>query len=473
VKIAANRKLWIIAITLLVLAVCVFPRKEKARPNVLLITVDTLRADRLGCYGSTLTHTPNIDRLAREGLLFENAAVPMPITLPSHVSMMTSLYPRDHGVINNAIALSDDVVTLPDLVKQAGYQTAGFVAVRLLAPDSGVAGGFDRFDFPQQTRQRPAPDVVPLATKWLRSRGSSDPFFLWLHLFDPHMPYAPPPPYNQSSSPHMVESLPEFSWPGLFSIVDKTGGDLPKDSFDRALALYDGEVEYVDHWLGVILDALQELGSLDSTVLVFTADHGECFSHGVFFEHSSCLYDGAVTVPLIFRYPKAIAEGVRVASQVETLDIAPTILALLGIPIPDDFLGRSLLELSDSPLPETERYAFLQHAVYQDVVVERRRERSGRFKSVGGEPTRPVRADQQVGLRSSEWKYILSQEQEELYDLELDPAELRNLAEDRADVVRRLRPILRRWMSDHPLKVRDPGKISPELLDTLKALGYQ
>ena len=342
-------------------------RTPGGRPNVLLITIDTLRADRLGCYGAA-TRTPNVDRLAREGTLFENAACPVPATRPSHLSIFTSRYPREIGVVDNALAMPSGLVTLPEVFKSNGYRTAGFVGVSLLNPQSGAARGFDTFDFPHPQQQRNAEVVVPQALEWLRT-ATERPFFLWVHLFDPHMPYAPPPQYAPAAPIDWVRELPQVTWQRLLALADRHGGDLPSAALSRALSLYSGEVEKTDYWVGVLLDTLRARGVLDQTVVALTADHGECFEHGIFFEHYGCLYEGAAHVPLIVRYAAKVAAGERRRGIAEHVDLAPTLLALAGLPVPEAFVGRPLFNQHGTG----KQYAVVQHPTYpQDAVALRR-----------------------------------------------------------------------------------------------------
>jgi choline-sulfatase len=434
---------------------------------VVLITVDTLRADRLGCYGGAVP-TPNIDRLAREGLVFDNAACPMPQTRPSHFSILTSLYPRQHGVVNNRIGLPENLVTLPELFLSAGYRTGGFVAVKLLDRDSGAAQGLETFLAPTESPEWTADRVVPRAVEWISAPAPRKrPFFLWLHLFDPHMPYAPPPAYRPPPEGPVAAELPIVSWEALRRVAVERKGALPRAALERALDLYAGEVAFTDHWIGVLLKALDARGLADRTVIAFTADHGECFDHGIFFDHTTCLYDGAVRVPLILRYPGHVPAGERRLVQVENLDIAPTLLALAGVEAPPPFRGRTLLRAGGDGV------AFLEHPLLQAGAADRRSRRSETLGSVAGQPLRPTPGnDVPVGLRTPRWKYLRTGEQEELYDLGADPAERRNLAARRPPVLRVLEGRLQGWLDAHPLKVADQSRISDELRETLRSLGY-
>jgi hypothetical protein len=180
---------------------------EPRRPDVIVVTVDTLRADHVGVYADG-AETPRIDDLAREGTVFERCAAPMPLTRPAHFSMLTSLYPREHGVLNNAMVLPDEARSLAEILAEHGYRTGGFVGVRLLGPDSGAAQGFERFDQPEESRERRAETVVRRALDWLDRVGREQPRFLWVHVFDPHMPYAPPEPFFGGPE----DGLREIGW---------------------------------------------------------------------------------------------------------------------------------------------------------------------------------------------------------------------------------------------------------------------
>lgn len=441
---------------------------EEARPSIVLITADTLRADRLGCYGSLTTRTPNVDRLAAEGMLFENAASPMPLTRPSHFSLFTSLYPRDHGVVDNAIPLPADLDTLPEMLRDNGYETAAFVGTALLGEGSGADRGFQVLDAPRQ-RQRRGETVIEKAITWLTRRSTDQPFFLWVHLFDPHLPYAPPPPFRPDAEESLLTTLPEVSWSRLLDLVAESEGELPGRFLEHALSLYDGEVEYLDAQLGVLYEAMEALDLLDRSAVVFTADHGECFDHGIFFEHASCLYDGGVQVPLILRYPRSVAPGRRETAQVELIDIAPTLAMLARLPEQPAFQGRNLLKGRGGG----EGTAFLQHPLHRSASVDLRRSRWQQLRSVAGVPTRQVLTDrEQLGVRTRQWKYILTGDDEELYDLEADPEELHNLSSEKPEIAARLRSSVQRWRKRHPLHVAEPGVIDPRLRATLEALGY-
>jgi arylsulfatase A-like enzyme len=436
-------------------------------PHILLITVDTLRADRLGAYGSETTRTPHIDRLAREGVLFERAVAPIPVTKPSHFSMFTSLYPRDHGVMNNRMRLPEELPTLAGVLQRGGYDTAAFTATALLDRESGAGRGFGEFFRPKGS-SRDADRVVPQADKWLRQRRSERPFFVWVHLFDPHMPYAPPHALRPASSPDMEHRLPVADWAPIAELARENGGDLPQAALERVVGLYDGEVEHVDRWIGTLRQALEDRGWLDRTVVVFTADHGECFENGVFFYHSNCLYEPAVRVPLLLRYPKQLPAGERRGDVVENLDLAPTLLTLAGLEIPGGFVGGDLF----APRAEGGR-AFVQHPLYPDRTLKARRSKLEGMTSVAGEAVVPlVVGVQQTAVRTRDWKLIQTGSETELYDLVSDPGERRNVAVEQPEVASELLGQLEQWQEDHPLEVGSPAAVNEELIEHLRALGY-
>ena len=441
---------------------------EPSLPNVLLITVDTLRADALGAYGAAGARTPHSDRLAREGLAFDNAACPMPMTRPSHFSMLTSRYPREHGVVNNHTRLAAAERTLAEILKEAGYRTAAFTGVALLAADSGAAQGFDTFEAPEEASDR-AGEVVSKAIRWLQGQVAQAPFFLWLHLFDPHMPYAPPAPYRDAAGRPPAHALTEFDWSDLLAVARASGGDLPRSVLDYGRALYAGEVAFTDSWIGRLLEVLDARRLTDRTAIVLTADHGECFDHGIFFEHSQCLYEGAVRVPLILRYPPAIRPGRREPRQVSSLDIAPTVLALAALPAPAAFRGHSLLKAGPADGP-----VFVQHPLFQEGVQQGRGRRTDTIKSVAGMPMRPVRwQEDQLAVRTPEWKYVASGSRAvELYDLRADPAEAVELSASRPDIARALDRRLREWMAANPLNLAEGSNVNAEMREVLRTLGY-
>jgi arylsulfatase A-like enzyme len=428
-----------------------------------LITVDTLRLDELGAYGATGVETPNIDRLAKAGWTFDNAAAPLPETRPSHAALITARYPRETGVLSNRFTLSDEEVTVGEVFEGAGYRTGGFAGCVLLAADSGFAQGFARFTAPSDSPPiRPAPAVVDDVVAWLDEVDRRQPIFLWVHLFDPHMPYAP------ADGPAAGE---ELTWPQIMASAAAHGGDLPADVLARGRRLYRAEVASVDRAIGRLLERLERRGNWDKTVVLFTADHGECFANGIYFEHSNCLYDGAVHVPLLLRYPPRLEAGRRIAAETEHVDVAPTLLALAGLPRPGAFGERpDLMALAANEA--TPRWSYLEHPFYSAADARDRGRIVAELRSVAGDPTRPIVGGVEItGLRNRRFKYLLG-DHEELYDLAADPGETADLAAAGEIDLGPFRNAVRDFRRRHPLRLEVPDQVDPELRRRLEALGY-
>jgi len=391
------------------------------RRNVILVSIDTLRADHLGCYGAEGVSTPTIDRLAGEGLRFSSCFSPVPITLPSHCSMFTGMYPPRHSVRDNGtFTLPEDIPTLASVLKSEGYTTLGVIGSYPLTSRFGLARGFDVWDeelgqryegvLPLFFDERKADLVTERAIEVVDDHAD-EPFFLFVHYFDPHHPWDPPEPFN-------LRYL-----------------DLP----------YDGEVAFVDHWLRRLVERLESGGLLDRSILVLTADHGEgLMEHGEM-SHSLLLYNGTQHVPLIIR-AAGIEPGV-VDRPVSLVDVAPTILDLLGLELPGPVDGRSLLTDAADRRP-----------LYLETL-------TGRLTH-GWNDMR--------GLIDGRWKYLMGVEPE-LYDLEADFKETTNLAaahpERTADMDAQLRAMIADTVGRYRLgdRFRSPDD---EVRAKLQALGY-
>jgi arylsulfatase A-like enzyme/Flp pilus assembly protein TadD len=372
------------------------PRPRAGSVNLLLVTLDTTRADRLGCYGDRRAETPTLDGLAREGVVFDQAVAVAPVTLPSHASILTGLYPPRHGCRDNSdFRLPERETTLAEHLAAQGYATEAVVAAFVLSGALGLAQGFDGYDEPSAAPragvaagaavrfeghlERGARAVTDAAIAAL-GRAGTKPFFLWVHYYDPHQPYAPPSP-----------------WAERFR--------------DRP---YEGEIAATDAELGRLVAELRRRGDLDRTLVVVTADHGESLgdhgeeTHGVF------LYDSALKVPLLLRLPGTIPAGARSGVVTSGVDIVPTVLDLMGLPPIEGAHGRSIAAAArgqEQP-PGDPVYA---EAIYPERVY-------------GWAPT--------FCLRDASTKFIEAPEPE-IYDLAADPGERRNLASSRpADVAR-------------------------------------
>jgi arylsulfatase A-like enzyme/Flp pilus assembly protein TadD len=358
-----------------------------APPNVVLITIDTVRADHVGCYGYQQAHTPNLDELAREGVFFRTVVASVPLTFPSHCSILTGTYPTVNGIRDNlGYTLGDSPPTLAALLKQSGYSTAAFVGAAVLEARRGLNRGFDTYSSPFQRKmgrdnpmvinlpdlRRPAEDVVADALRWMTAQPAnpSRPFFVWIHLYDPHSPYDPPPRFR--------------------AMVNKP---------------YDGEIAYADYAMGKFLDYLKQHALYDSTLIVAASDHGESFGEHGEYTHGYFIYDTTLLVPLIVKPPRASGIVPRgIGSPVRTIDIAPTVLQVLGMPIAPSMQGSGLLSLMLGKTTSSATAAAYAESFYPIG-----------FGSSG------LRA-----LRTGRYKYI-DAPKPELYDLVADTQELHNL----------------------------------------------
>ncbi|MGB8951743.1 MAG: sulfatase-like hydrolase/transferase [Candidatus Aminicenantales bacterium] len=389
--------------------------------NVLLITIDTLRADRVGYSGYPI-ETPNLDFLADKGACFMNAVCQVPLTLPSHASIFTGTNPPFHQVKNNGTYyVKGNLTTLAEILKEKAYTTAAFIGAFPLHSQFGLNQGFDLYDDhfknPEYLKgyepQRIAEEVHQRAAQWLRRNGQRK-FFVWVHYYDPHLPYTPPPPFDKDSA-----------------------------------SPYEGEIAYTDVYVGKLLDLLKEKEVYKNTLIIIVGDHGEGLgdhredTHGIF------LYDTTLKVPLIFHCPDVIPEGTAIQSQVRTIDIFPSILEILKISVPEYCQGKSLVSLMEGRPIEMDSYA---------------------------ETYLPLLAcgwSELKALRTNKWKFIRAPHPE-LYDLENDPLERDNLAEkekDRLDQWQKKLEAVEKKISVHedPQPIR---RLTPEEKEKLAALGY-
>jgi len=305
------------------------------RPSVLVYLVDTLRADRLGCYGGPRGVSPHIDRLASQGALFEHTLAPSSWTKPSVASVLTGLDPLGHGVNHRLDRLPAAAVTIAELFREQGYLTAGFTTNAYITEEAGFAQGFEHFEFSQSRSE----EVTAGALEWLRGTPADAPFFLYVHTIDPHAPYEPSGEFRRRFAADVSD--PAI---GSFEHIRALGRheiDVTDGLLADLLSLYDAEVAENDHAFGGLLDGLRELGRFDDTVIVFVSDHGEEFhEHGVF-GHGWDLYSEVLDVPMIIRPPSG-RTPIRVGSQVRLVDLPATVLEAAGLEVPDSFEGASL-----------------------------------------------------------------------------------------------------------------------------------
>ena len=413
------------------------PLVAQGKPNVVLVTLDTTRADRMGFLGSTRGLTPALDALARDGIVFTRAYAQAPITTVSHATILTGTFPPFHRVNDFGAPLPPSVPYLPDLFRQHGYRTGAFVGSLILDPRTGAAPGFDRaFDVYDagyrlrkpgenryQTLERRGDDVLARALAWVGSEGAQ-PFFLWVHFYDPHDPYDPP-------------------------------ADL-KRRF--AAAPYDGEIASVDRLVAKLLNALTAKALLDSSLVIVAADHGEGLGDHGEDTHGLFLYDATLHVPLVVRLPARQHAAARVDARVRLADIAPTILVAAGLPIPAAMQGESLVPLvaSSSARPGGRRGEHDRPA-YAETEYPRR--------AFGWAPLASWRADRFLFVRAPK---------RELYDQVADAGASQNVAATRA----RVADAMDREMEQFIVHVAGAGEssdkstVDPDTAAKLAALGY-
>lgn len=349
------------------LAACTETVKESPsgrRPNVLLISIDMLRSDRLSCYGHTRATSPAIDRLAAEGQVFETHVSSSSWTLPGHASLFTALPDSLHGAVDMDMRVAEGQFTLAERFQSAGWTTAGFYSGPFLHPAFGFGQGFERYvdctsygkslsqaQVQQWTRSVDvekaahaditSPRVHAAFEQWLTTRDRDRPFFAFLHMWDVHYDFLPPPPYDTLFDPDYKGPIDGRD----FWFDDRIRADMNPRDLQHLLALYDGEIAWTDSWIARIREDLTRAGVLDNTIVVITSDHGtEFFEHGAK-GHRNTLHEEVVRIPLIVRWPSAISAGGRVTQQSRSIDVLPTLLELAGLPPAADVLGRSLVPL--------------------------------------------------------------------------------------------------------------------------------
>jgi choline-sulfatase len=399
-------------------------RSRPAVRNVLLISIDTLRADHVSAYGFPRPTTPNIDAVAREGVLFKNVHTPVPMTLPAHVSMLTGTLPPTHGLRDNLLNRLPDVsLTLAEMLKPHGFTTGAIVSSFVLDRRFGTSQGFDTYDDRFQAvhkigdlTERKGDETARLARDWLDGHKEK-PFFLFVHFYDPHDPYEPPEPFASKWSEHP----------------------------------YEGEVAFADDCVGQVLGKLRQLGLYDQTLVVITGDHGEMLGEHGELNHGFFIYEGALRVPLVVRVPGGRAA--QVDTPVSLVDIAPTIVAQVGAPVPREVQGVDL-----SPWLAGRGTTGGGRSLYAETVT----------------PTRYYGASSLLGVIVDGWKYIETS-RPELYDLRSDPAEAVNLLErepGRAEALGRTLVAILAAAGRAPGPAPESAALDEESRQRLAALGY-
>ena len=424
---------------------CQHKADKRKKPNIIFICVDTLRADRLACYGYENIETPNIDSIAEKGVLFSQAVTQVPVTLPSHCSIFTSQNPIVHNVRENGTyRLDNSETTLAEILKENGYRTAAFIGGFPLDSRFGLNQGFEVYDddlsgekivshtenkiwqgHEFSSFERKAADVIKSAIKWL-SAYKEQRFFLFIHLFDPHAPYSPPDPFNKDY---------------------------------KKKRRYDGEVAYVDYSLGELFENLRNWKLIKDALIIFTSDHGESLGEHEYFTHGKKLYEPSMRIPLIISFPSLLPKGKVIDVLVRSIDIMPTILGILGIKPLKKFQGINLMPVISRG--NTEK---LNLTSYGETLLPKLR--------FGDEELR--------SYRTNKWKYIRYTKdnkmvKEELFYLENDPKEHQNLSKTGKGKSKAFSLLLDELI-EHDRKISTKRnthfKMDEETIRKLKSLGY-
>jgi arylsulfatase A-like enzyme len=417
---------------------------------VIILDIDTLRADHLGCYGYHRDTSPNVDALAADSFRFDWALSQAPNTPPSQTSILTSLYPSVHGMFGRDDRVPQEVTTLAEAMVAGGYTTAAFVDGGWMSPHWGIDQGFQRYD---SASNRGVKKIGPRAIKWLR-RHADQNFLLLIHTYDVHSGYEPPEKFRSLFLDGLEKPTRGFEpTADKMKAIHRRARDgklytLPENNVEYAKALYDAEIRYVDDWIGQFLEIVRELGLFDRAIIVLLSDHGEEFQEHGWVLHSQ-LYTTVTRIPLIIRPPGG-TEGRAVTEVVESIDIMPTILEMAGVSLPQTPIhGRSLGGLMEGRKREPSR-AF------------------GEFPPFGG--TRH-HADETYHLVTHDGAGAF-----ELFDYRNDPLELRDLSADMPEVVESMTDELEIWSSTlaaiEPFVRAKPGELDPEVEKQLRALGY-
>jgi arylsulfatase A-like enzyme len=478
------------------------PDGRRDRPNVLLFLLETTRADHLSCYGYHRRTTPNIDGLAAEGALFERYYVQAPFSGPSKASLHTGLYPHHHGVRTHPQEISSKVTTLAEVLRERGYATGGFASGVFMGPEFGYHRGFMTYEClgtpfdarrfatnlrgldlffhkltPWYLTKRARYEVVDATNgvdrvlDWI-DNVDDRPFFCLFELNEPHNDYDPPAPFDTL----FVARDPDYTLMSDFKtrklslydmVYDLESQGYTEKDIEHTIGLYDGEIAYVDHAIGRVADALRDRGILDETIVLVTSDHGENFGeHGTYFAHTQ-LYESAIHVPLVLRYPPVV-EPTKVETLAQEVDVFPTVLDLAGIENAEPVDGESFGPALKGEGQVEERTLFAEDNILKDPrLMEYERYRvylpgvEGKWRMA----------------RKGDWKLIRIPNPEgtifELYNVAEDPLERTNLVEEKPEKLAELKAELDAWMADDQAGNRqiDPAAVE-RMKEDLKALGY-
>ena len=426
--------------------------------NLVILVLDTLRSDHLGCYGYFRDTSPEIDRLSRQAVLFNNAFASIPITLPSHVSILTGLYPQTAGILYNYGRLSDKTVTMAEILRQAGYRTSAVVSTAVLKRSKNLNQGFDEYyqNFGiEEMRGKTgwevkgiAEDANQLALGWLKKIKKDEKFFLFINYYDIHAPYIEHEPFQDIFNPES----PEF-----ISYLKLEWTALPEPAWKRKIiTYYDRSIAYTDHCVGRLWNKLDDLGLRDNTIVIITSDHGNgLYQHHDYWSHGEYLYDEQIKIPLILVLPDR-DDRLEVNRLVETVDLLPTVLDLLGVDIQAEIDGKSMC-----PLMESGEWSKPDRAY----AMRKPDDNSGNM------------LPRQFCVRTPENKLISTfGGEKEFYNLDRDPFEKENIysltEKQRGKFISGLLSQGETWFDLKNVEDIIPGAPDPETLKELKSLGY-
>jgi arylsulfatase A-like enzyme len=467
-----------------------FPRPPEWRehPDIILISVDTLRSDHLGVYAYPRETSPAIDHFARDGVIFERAFVTAPKTTPSLASLLSGLAVKTHKIYDLRMPVGDSIPLVPEMLKEVGYATAGFCGQFNCDERFKLNRGFDHYDGDFSTieendahsragggfhpnSERRAEYLVDAATAWISERDPGEaPVFVWLHLMDPHAGYAAPSPYPDMFSGPSIFSDQSLSGPKIpMRLIQDQALDGEIDDYDYYLNRYDAEIRYLDDRLGRFFATLRERGHYDDALILFTSDHGEYMGESTrsdrYFHHGGTLFDSEVRVPLVVKFPGKRYAGSRVERVVSLVDLAPTILAVASGRA-DHFDGYDLrLALSEEGAGHGEHTVFIQrpHARGTFAVQTQRHKLVVRTWVKTDRLIARLRDGDRINARFL------------LYDLEQDPLQRNDIAKANPERVTELSARLAQWLVAEPsIDSVGPSKPLPdaETLEHLRALGY-
>jgi len=420
-----------------------FTKKDKhyqyPHSNIILISIDTLRADHLGCYGYKKNTSPYIDKFSEESVLFKQSIANASTTLPSHASIFTSLIPSHHGAFH--LPLSEDALTMAEILKLQGYQTISFNDGGYVSAKFGFDQGFDLYDSFPESPQGTFKNRVNKAIKWIKE-NQPEKFFLFLHTYEVHHPYTPKEKYSTLFEDGYSGDLDSNISVELLKEINEKNLTIDKEDKNHIINTYDAEIRSMDEGFSELLNFLREYNLYDSTLVIFTSDHGEEFGeHGLMGWHGVTLFDEVLHVPLIIKFPNSTFSKTVVNQQVSGLDILPTLMDVLGIETGEIFEGKSLLSS-----------------------IKGKKKTSYAVSELG---------EQRKSIRAEGLKYYRNLSSEMLFNLIKDPLEQTDISDHHPNKTERLKKALKSILEKRPqILTKDKTKLDKKTLEKLKALGY-